>query len=100
MTAHGCPAPRIITADAHGYVEMAQSLTVGYGLTEKLGAYTEWFAFFPAGATAPGVTALHYFNGGFTYRVTPKFQLDIRAGLGLSRSADDFFTGTGFAVRY
>jgi hypothetical protein len=93
-------ANRAIDADAHGYVEMAQSLTVGYGLTEKLGAYTEWFAFFPAGATSPGVTALHYFNGGFTYRVTPNFQLDIRAGLGLSRNADDFFTGTGFAVRY
>lgn len=93
-------ANRAIDADAHGYVELAQSFTVGYTLTEKFGAYTEWFAFFPSGATAEGVTAQHYANGGFTYRVTPNFQLDIRAGLGLSRSADDFFAGTGFAVRY
>lgn len=86
--------------DKHGYVEFAQSLTVGYEFTKKFGAYTEWFAFFPAGATAPAVTAQHYFDGGFTYKLTPNFQLDIRAGVGLSRSADDFFAGSGFAVRY
>ena len=87
-------------ADGHGYVEMAQSLSVGYSFTPKLASYTEWFAFFPAGATAPGITAQHYLDGGFTYKVTPNFQLDIRAGIGLSRRADDFFAGTGFAIRY
>jgi outer membrane putative beta-barrel porin/alpha-amylase len=84
----------------HGYVELAQSVTVGYGLTDRLRAYTEWFAFFPCGAIAPGVAAQHYFDGGFTYLVTPNFQLDIRGGVGLSRQADDFFVGSGFAVRY
>ncbi|MBX9623595.1 MAG: transporter [Gemmataceae bacterium] len=91
---------RAIDADRHGYVELAQSLSVGYTLTGRLGAYTEWFAFYPAGATAEGVTAQHYANGGFTHKVTPNFQLDVRAGVGLSRNADDFFAGTGFAVRY
>jgi hypothetical protein len=84
----------------HGYVQLAQSLTVGYGLTDKLSAYTEWFAFFPAGAIAPGVGSQHYFDGGFTYRVTPNFQLDIRAGVGLSHHSEDYFVGSGFAVRY
>ncbi len=84
----------------HSYIEFAQSLTVGYGLTKKLGAYTEWFAFYPSGAVAPGVGPQHYFNGGFTYRLTPNLQFDIRAGVGLNRQADDFFAGTGFAVRY
>jgi hypothetical protein len=93
-------ANRVYDEARHGYVELAQSLTVGYTLTDRLGAYTEWFAFFPTGAVAPGVTAQHYANGGFTFRVTPNFQLDVRAGLGLSSSADDFFAGTGFAVRY
>lgn len=93
-------ANRAIDADNHGYVEMAQSLTVGYSYTEKLASYTEWFAFMPAGATAEGVTAQHYLNGGFTYKVTNNFQLDIRAGVGLSRNADDFFAGTGFGLRY
>lgn len=93
-------ANRAIDAESHGYVELAQSLTVGYGLTEKLGAYTEWFAFYPAGAIAPDVAPQHYFNGGFTYRFTPNLQFDIRAGIGLNRHADNFFAGTGFAVRY
>lgn len=84
----------------HTYLELAQSLTVGYTLTEKLGAYTEWFAFFPTGATSPDVTAQHYLDGGFTYKVTSLFQLDIRAGKGLTKSADDYFFGAGFAVKY
>ncbi len=93
-------ANRAIDDAAHGYVELAQSLTVGYTLTKQLGAYTEWFAFFPAGAASPGVVAQHYVNAGFTYRLTPNVQFDIRSGLGLSRAADDFFAGSGFAVRF
>lgn len=91
---------RAVDAEAHSYTEMAQSFTIGYTLTQKLAAYTEWFALFPSGAIAPDVTAQHYFNGGFTYKVTPNFQLDIRAGVGLNDHADDFFAGTGFAVKY
>lgn len=88
-----------VDADGGSYLEMAQSLTVGFSLTKKLGAFTEWFAFFPYGATAKGAAAEHYLDGGFTYKVTPNFQLDIRAGVGLSQQADDFFVGSGFAVR-
>ena len=40
------------------------------------------------------------FHPGLTYRVTPNLQLDLRAGVGLNRHADDFFAGSGFAVRY
>jgi hypothetical protein len=91
---------KALDAAGHGYVELAQSLTVGYVLTERLAAYTEWFAFFPCGAVAPSVGALHYLDGGFTYKVTPNLQFDIRAGVGLSRLADDYFVGSGFAARY
>jgi hypothetical protein len=84
----------------HNYLELAQSVTVGYTLSERLGAFTEFFGFFPHGANAPEVTALYYFNGGFTYKFTPNFQYDIRGGVGLNRHADDYFLGTGFAVRY
>lgn len=80
------------------YAEFAQSMTANWTLTEKLGGYTEWFAFFPAGS----VVALpeHYFDGGFTYRVHNNLQLDIRAGVGLNDSADDFFVGSGSVVRF
>jgi hypothetical protein len=89
-----------IDDEDHPYVLMAKSFTIGYTLTEKLGAYTEWFAFFPTSAVAPEVTAQHYVDGGFTYKVTKDFQLDIRVGKGISSRAQDFFAGAGFAVRY
>ena len=84
----------------HTYLLLAQSLTVNYTLSEKLGAYTEWFAFFPHSAVGPEIGPEHYMDGGFTYKVTPAFQLDIRAGVGLNRHAADFFAGSGFAVKY
>jgi hypothetical protein len=84
----------------HLYVELAQSFTVGISFTERLKMYTEWFAFYPTSALSAAIGPEHYLNGGFTYLVTNNFQLDIRAGLGLNRAADDFFAGTGFAVRY
>jgi hypothetical protein len=88
------------TTGKHSYLLLAQSLTVNYTLTEKLGAYTEWFAFFPHSAIGPDIGPEHYLDGGFTYELTPTFQLDIRAGVGLNRHAADFFAGTGFAVKY
>ena len=84
----------------HAYLQLAQSLTIGYTLTKKLSAYTEWFAFFPHSALDPEVGPEHYLNGGFTYKFTPNTQFDIRAGFGLNWHADDFFAGSGFAFRY
>lgn len=83
--------------DVDYYTEIAQSWTVGYDWTEKLGSYAEWYAFIPEGA----VTSHNqqYFNAGFTYLFTNNFQWDIRAGVGLNEAADDFFTGTGFSLR-
>jgi hypothetical protein len=42
----------------------------------------------------------HYFNGGFSLRLTNDIQWDFRAGVGLNDAADDFFTGTGLSVRF
>jgi hypothetical protein len=84
----------------HGFTVFANSLTLGHSWTDKLGGYFEYFAFFPHGAVEAGVRPEYYLDGGFTYLVTPNFQLDVRAGVGLNRSADDFFAGSGFVVRY
>jgi hypothetical protein len=75
----------------------AQSWTVGYSLTEKLGAYTEWFALLPSGADT--VRPEHYFDGGFTYLLSNNVQWDIRGGVGLNNAAVDYFIGTGLSVR-
>lgn len=79
------------------YTEWAQSWTVAYSLSDEWGAYTEWFAFFPASADTAQTE--HYFNGGFTYLISNDIQWDIRAGTGLNGPADDYFVGTGFSIR-
>lgn len=84
------------TGDA--YTEWAQSWTIGYSLADKLGAYTEWFAFFPTSADT--AKPQHYFDGGFTYLITDDIQWDIRAGVGLNAAADDYFVGTGLSIRF
>ena len=81
-----------------GYIEFAQSWTVAYSLSESVGAYTEWYAFIPSGADTASTE--HYFNGGFSFLLSNDVQLDVRAGLGLNRAADDYFIGTGASVRF
>ena len=83
----------------HSYLTVAQSLSIGYSLGERLGAYTEAFALFPSSSIDPAVGPEYYFDGGFTYLITDNFQIDIRAGVGLNDHATDFFTGAGFAIR-
>jgi len=80
------------------YLEVAQSFTVGIALTDRLGMYTEWFAFFPSGAVV--APTQHYLDGGFTYSVTNDLQLDVRAGVGLSNASDDYFVGSGLVKRF
>jgi len=90
---------RRVDDDGHYYAEFAQAFTVGYRWTKRLGQYTELFTIVPCGANSGALTQ-HYLDGGFTYLITDNFQLDIRAGVGLNRAADDFFAGTGFGIRY
>ena len=80
------------------YLEMGQSMVIGYSLLDRLGAFTEWFAFFPYSADT--AKPEHYFDGGFTFSVTNDLQLDVRAGLGLNDAAGDYFVGTGSIVRF
>ena len=89
---------RVDGTTGDGYTEWAQSFTINYTLTEKLGAYTEWFAFFPNSADTE--VAQHYLDGGLTYKQTDNIQWDIRGGVGLSDSAADYFVGIGLSMRF
>ncbi|GIS60629.1 MAG: hypothetical protein CM1200mP2_28540 [Planctomycetaceae bacterium] len=80
------------------YVEVAQSVAVGLGLSDHIGLYTEWFTLMPNGADTAEVE--HYFNGGFTLLLSNDVQFDIRAGHGLNQASDDFFAGIGLSVRF
>ena len=90
---------RVVDETGHGFTLFAQSIAGGLSLTEQLGAYLEWFAFFPHSAVDPAEHEQQFLNGGFTYLVSNNFQLDIRSGLGLNREAENFFTGAGLSIR-
>jgi hypothetical protein len=98
-TAGSTQANRAIEAlPGTAYAEFAQSWTVGYSLTDRLGAFTEWFVLVPH--SAEDARNEHYLDGGFTFLITDNVQWDIRAGMGLDEDADDFFAGSGLSIRF
>ena len=89
---------RSLDGTLNAYTEWAQSWTIGYTLNDWLGAYTEFYGFFPSGAA--DVRTETYFNGGFTVLLNNDVQWDIRAGTGLNAAAADYFVGTGLSIRF
>ena len=93
-------ANRVRDDSNHFHLEIAQSIATGISLSDRLGAYAEWFAFFPHSAMHPAASPEHFVDGGFAFLVSNDFQLDVFVGTGLNSVADDFFIGTGFAYRH
>lgn len=79
------------------FFQSAASISLAYGITDRLGVYTEYFGIYP---NARGSDCAHTLNGGFTYLLTDNLQFDIRSGVGLNEEADDCFVGAGFAIRF
>lgn len=70
------------------------SVALGIGLIENLGMFVESFGTIPeAGA------AQHQLDAGFTYLLTPNFQVDISGGIGLNDAAPDNFVSLGLSYR-
>jgi len=83
----------------HTRHEFSTGLTGAFQVTKRLEAFVEWDAFYTfAGAGAVGPR--HYAVGGLAYFITPNFEVDVRAGVGLNHLSNDFLTGVGFAARY
>jgi len=81
------------------YTEFIQTANLEYDLSDRVGAFTEWFCFIPSGAQS--ALPQHYFHAGFVFFPTKNIQLDIHSAMGLNQSADDLaFTGAGFSYRY
>jgi hypothetical protein len=76
---------------------IGQSLSLQYELSDRLGVFNEFYALFRRESENNGTQC--YYDGGLTYLVTKNFQLDWRAGCGLTDSSDRFFTGCGLAIR-
>jgi len=79
------------------FFQSGASVALGYELLERVGAYVEYFGFYP---NARGADCAHTLNTGLTWRLTDNLQLDWRIGAGLNEEAEDFFTGVGFAFRF
>jgi len=86
-----------LTENDDRFFQAAASLALGVAVTERVGAYVEYFGFYPV---SDGGGDAHSVNGGVTFLVNNNLQFDARVGLGLNENADDFFTGVGFALRY
>ena len=76
----------------------SQSAALGFELTEVNTMYVEWYGIFSDGR-GDEVT-ISVFNMGVDHYVTNNFVLDVRAGVGLSGDADNFFTGVGGGYRF
>jgi hypothetical protein len=69
------------------------TVSLGVPFGENVGAFFEWAAEF-----SDGVDSAHLFHQGFTFAISPRFQLDLHYGVGLTEPAPDFFLGGGFAL--
>ncbi len=85
-----------LTDGGDRFYQTSASISVAVALTERLGAYVEYYGLYP---NAEHSDAAHVLNGGFTFLINNNFQIDWRIGGGLNEEADDFFTGVGFAWR-
>ncbi len=84
--------------DDDRFHQFSGSLALGYKLTEKWGAYIEYFGFVPASDDGPNAS---FFDGGLTYLVTNDLQLDARVGVGVfNADSPDYFTGVGVSWRW
>ena len=82
-----------------------QSLAISTSLTERLGVRGEWFGY----AAEKGVDGLNeqYLSGGMALLFGNmdllfgnNVQWDFRGGLDLNDGSDDYFLGTGVALRF
>ena len=79
------------------YTVFDWSVSFGFDLTSRLGAYTEVYGFAPQLAA---VGHSRYGNTGFTFSLTPDYQLDLRGGMGFNGVQPDYFVGVGLVHRW
>jgi hypothetical protein len=77
-----------------GTFQPLYTLATGYDFTTKLYGYIELFGFFPS-----GLTAEHSFDGGLAYLLKPNLQLDISAGVGITKTAPQSYWAIGLSFR-
>ena len=87
---------RDVNAEVHTVTRFVYTASLGVELAARWGAYIEIFGDLPASDAAPDAHAL---DGGVTFLVAPRVQLDLTAGVGLNSPAPDRFVGFGISFR-
>ncbi len=82
--------------DEDRFDELSGSVALGFGLTRRLGAFAEWYGIYPLPSDRDNENNA---DAGFTYLLSPGFQLDARFGVGLGGPRPNFFVGAGAAWR-
>jgi hypothetical protein len=70
------------------------TLTTGFSLSPKWGAYAEVYGFAPQREPAD-----HRIDGGFNYLLRKNILLDISGGFGLTENAPPYYIALGFSFR-
>lgn len=79
------------------FTQATWSVSGGYGLTDRLGSYLEYYGISEDEEDGP---TLHYLDAGLTYLIHGDLQLDVRVGRGLNGEDPDDYVGFGAAVRW
>ena len=86
-----------LNEDNGQFAQLGQSISLGYGLTDNLGCYLEYFGMIPGEKKGANH---NYMNGGITFLIGENFQLDTRGGVGMNGMDRDYFSGTGISLRF
>lgn len=70
------------------------TLTTGYSISEKIGAYAEVYGFAPQKSKPD-----HRFDCGLNYLVKENMLLDLSGGVGITKNAPDYYVALGFSFR-
>jgi hypothetical protein len=94
-TIDGSPDAAVRTLDTQA--DLLYTVAIGFGLTDRLGAFVEGFGLLGLIEDRPD---RHNLDGGFTLLLSDTIQLDASAGLGLNAAADDWFVSAGVSSRF
>jgi hypothetical protein len=79
------------------FFQGSASVSLFYQFTQKFGGFIEYFV---VGPNTKGSDAAHFIDGGVTYLLTDRIQLDASVGVGLNQEADNFFAGAGISFLF
>lgn len=70
------------------------TIAYGYSISDKIGTFIELYGDLPEESSA-----MHKWDGGFTYLIGENIQLDISGGMGISNDTQDLFLSAGISFR-